>query len=804
MTVVLSWLRVDLRRRWRSLAVLALLIAVAGGTVFAALAGARRQASAPHRLYDRTLPATAAILANTPGFDWDRVRALPEVEELSLFGPSYPIVSLPGALEADLAIGHDMFSTIERPVVYTGRLPDAARADEAVVTRGFVSRLNKGVGDRVVVALPTPKELAAHAGSGPGGALTGPRLGIRIVGVVASPWFSDEPGRPGGMLLSAGVAARYPSNTIGDLRRGGTGVANALIRLRGGQAAIPRLRSDLAKATGRPDVDVWDLLEQFGKPAQRQATFEARCLLAFAGAAFLAAIFLVGQAIVRYAAASTSELQTLRALGMTPRQAVGTAAAGPAIAGAVGAVLAVGAAYVASRWFPIGTAATLEPSPGFSFDAVVLGPGIAVLTVLVALAAAAAARLALGAATRNVAARRSAVASTVARGGLAVPVVIGTRFALEAGRGRTSVPVRPALIGAVTGVLGILAAFTFSQGVTDASNHPERFGQTFQLSAFMGDNGETYGPADKLTAALRANPDVTGVDDARISVATGPRGSGSVTLYSYSGGRKPLDVVVTRGRMPRAANEILLAPQSMAGLHVAMDQTVALTGNKGTRTLKVVGAGLVPNGFHNTYADGGWLTDAGYDSVFRGHKFRLAYVALRPGARTAQAGDALTAYVTKTDPALAAFRFEQPETLSEVYQLRQVRGLPIVLGIFLALLAVGAVGHALATAVRRRSHDLAVLRALGMTQWQSRWVVVTQATVLALVGLVFGIPLGLAVGRTVWRAVSDYTPIQYVAPTAVWTLLFVGPAALLIANALAAWPGRRAARMRISHILRTE
>jgi uncharacterized BrkB/YihY/UPF0761 family membrane protein len=59
-------------------------------------------------------------------------------------------------------------------------------------------------------------------------------------------------------------------------------------------------------------------------------------------------------------------------------------------------------------------------------------------------------------------------------------------------------------------------------------------------------------------------------------------------------------------------------------------------------------------------------------------------------------------------------------------------------------------------------------------------------------------------GRTLWRVVADSTPLQYVAPTAAWTLLAVVPAALLIANVLAAVPGRRAARLQISHILRTE
>jgi hypothetical protein len=85
MAVILAWLRLDLRRRWRSLAVLALLIALAGGTVMIALAGARRGASSLHRLEATTLPATAAILANTPGFDWNEFRKLPEVESLTTF-----------------------------------------------------------------------------------------------------------------------------------------------------------------------------------------------------------------------------------------------------------------------------------------------------------------------------------------------------------------------------------------------------------------------------------------------------------------------------------------------------------------------------------------------------------------------------------------------------------------------------------------------------------------------------------------------------------------------------------------------
>ena len=159
-----------------------------------------------------------------------------------------------------------------------------------------------------------------------------------------------------------------------------------------------------------------------------------------------------------------------------------------------------------------------------------------------------------------------------------------------------------------------------------------------------------------------------------------------------------------------------------------------------------------------------------------------------------------TAAATGADP----IPFRPVEPVPEVAQIRDVQVLPIVLGGFLALLALGAVGHALGTAVRRRRHDISVLRALGMTRRQARGVVVTQASVLAVIGLLFGIPLGFALGRALWRAVAASTPLAYHPPLALWALLLITPAVLLAANLLAAWPGHRAARLRSGQILRAE
>jgi hypothetical protein len=49
MRITLTWLRIDSRRRWRSLLVLALLVALATATVLAATAGARRGQSVVER-----------------------------------------------------------------------------------------------------------------------------------------------------------------------------------------------------------------------------------------------------------------------------------------------------------------------------------------------------------------------------------------------------------------------------------------------------------------------------------------------------------------------------------------------------------------------------------------------------------------------------------------------------------------------------------------------------------------------------------------------------------------------------------
>src|SRR4029077_16711787 len=100
-----------------------------------------------------------------------------------------------------------------------------------------------------------------------------------------------------------------------------------------------------------------------------------------------------------------------------------------------------------------------------------------------------------------------------------------------------------------------------------------------------------------------------------------------------------LPIVLTDGRMPRRPGEIALAPLTAHELLAVPGSTVRLTGGSTPRVVRVTGIAFVPAGPHNGYADGAWLTSAGYDRLFHGakysFKFHAALVTVRPGADVA-------------------------------------------------------------------------------------------------------------------------------------------------------------------------
>jgi hypothetical protein len=128
--IVVMWLRLELKRRWRTLVVLGVLVVLGTGTVLTSIAGARRGASAVDRLMTVTLPGTAVVIPNQPHFDWERIETLPEVEALTTF-PAYLSLTVletsNDAITPLVPADTNAMRTIERPVLLAGRLADPTR-----------------------------------------------------------------------------------------------------------------------------------------------------------------------------------------------------------------------------------------------------------------------------------------------------------------------------------------------------------------------------------------------------------------------------------------------------------------------------------------------------------------------------------------------------------------------------------------------------------------------------------------------------------------------------------------------------
>jgi ABC-type antimicrobial peptide transport system permease subunit len=146
---------------------------------------------------------------------------------------------------------------------------------------------------------------------------------------------------------------------------------------------------------------------------------------------------------------------------------------------------------------------------------------------------------------------------------------------------------------------------------------------------------------------------------------------------------------------------------------------------------------------------------------------------------------------------------ERPDI--DVENLNRVRGLPLLLALLLAVIGAGSLAHTLLTSVRRRQRELAVLKTVGFVRRQLTSAVASYASLLVLVGVSVGVPLGAALGRSAWAVVArqavgtEPAPVVPVAP-----VLAVVACALVIGNVLAAWPAWMAARVRPAVALHVE
>ena len=802
---------------------LALLVAVLGGVVLATAAGARRTSTAYERLLAVTNPPELLVSppGGGPGFDpspfYDELEQLPGVRGINVFAgiPLAPEAGTPSARLAEALGGIGVLAPIDgtgdkdigRPRLLAGRLPDAGRADEVMVSALFAAAGDLDVGDHIDAVLLTGTEtevtdLVASADQGDPIRLTVTGVGVFHDEVVAF----DDLSASGSVLATPPLAAlvdRGEWNFEGaemDVEPG-TDLAALTVTIE----ALSR-REDLG--TGGP-VFVSDQAS-----AARQVNDSMRplavALAVAAGAIGLVSLVVVGQSVSRASREAPADVDALRAIGSQPSDRMALALGRAAAVGVAGAVGAVAVAVALSGRFPIGVARVAEPEPGLHVDASLLAAGtaaIAIVTIMSALPAAL-----LGGRRWAQPATLSRLAGAAAAGGLSPAAVQGVRFTALGG-GSRAVPMRSTLVAVTLAITAVLATLTFAASNVALIDTPSRYGQGWDR---MVDAQFGPVPVSRIVERFAPAADVRGIGAGNYGdVAVNGVPVPAFDLRSVKG---VVSVSLVEGRPAATADELVLGSEIIARLGVRVGDTVDVDTGDGARPMLLTGRGVFPQMGQGSFSatglgigaqlGGGSLVSFGdFETVPPDYELdgrRYNFVAIDVDGSPSAIDAELTQIEASAleDGALAFVRRDQPPT--KIRDLAQVRLVPAAMAGVLALVAAAALAHLLLTSVRERRRELALLRTLGFSGRQLHACVGWHASVIAIVALVVGAPLGIALGRAVWRWFARGLHTSAPAETPLLWLVVAFLAAMLLANLVAAVPGRSAARTPPAVILRDE
>ncbi|MDQ1374863.1 MAG: putative transport system permease protein [Actinomycetota bacterium] len=772
------WARNELAQRWRALIVLGLIAGVAAGLALGAVVQARRSATVYSRFRTATAAPDAIVFGTQVNFetpiDYRPVLKLPEVTAAGQFNLA-PVGIKEFRDTGGLPTDDNLYRTLARPLLRQGRLPRAGSDNEIVVNELAAKRHHIKVGQRVT--LISSNDLNAFFGTGK--MEGGPTTAATVVGIGNTPldfiFTIDEPA----FVAGGAVLSKHPEIPK---------FPNLVVRLKPG-TVVSQFHLRAAKALGLPDIPVRDLAQE-RKRFVHGTDLERTALLLFAAAVVLAGLVLVGQALARSVYAMGAQASTLSALGVTRRELIAGLVMPTVLTAVVAAASAVGVAIALSGRFPVGLSRQLEPHLGTHVDGPVLAVGAFVVVLLVLGGAALAGLRATGPRRSSLLAGRGIGVLAGIRAVAPLPVSLGATLALEPGRGPRSTPVRPALAGAVAGIIGIVGALGLVRGIDDSLRDPRRSGQVWDSEIVPDD-------AHSTTANLALVRKEPLVEDIAILTRRPLDVNGDgLPVYSLQSVRGNNQFVTLTGRRAVGADEVALGPASLKALHKHLGDRILI----GAVPLRIVGTTLLEQTPHSSFDQGAWVSPSGLARLPAGSDNGVD-VEVAVTAKHGVTRAALDRALRKRLPGVEIGTQSLPQ---DVVLLRNVRTLPRVLAAFLGLLGIAALGHALVTAVRRRSHDLAVMRALGFRPGQNAATIIWQATTVAVIGLVVGLPLGIATGRVSWQWVANSTPLLYVAPIAGVAIALAVPGTLAIANGLAALPARRAARLRAVDILRTE
>ncbi len=516
----MAWMtaHVEWRRRWGSLALLALLVTLAGGVTMGAVAAARRADTAFQRFVDSTgdPEIQADGFANPTAWSSDQTAASAAFDAA---------VAVPGVVRGDRMAAVAVAATEEADAfsfaiveqrgepanafMVEGRMFDPAEPHEVVVNEAGSRAFGVGVGDSLVLGTVGWDQLEDYlAENGIGDERTGPRIEVTVTGIQRAAFDIAQQDDPF-ITLGPAFVEQYGDQVIHcmciDVFDAAPGRADEAV------AGLARLYEPYG-------FDV-EFEEQGALPehAANGIDVEVAAMRLLAIAAGLATVIVVGQAIARQAAASAEDRAIASALGASTGQQTlaGVLAIVPAIiAGSVGSVLV---AVALSALTPRGFARRAEVDPGVRIDAFVLTLGtLAVLAVGVSI---------LVAATwRSVRPRSAGTPRFVGLpSGVGPAGLLGIALATRPGR-RGRVAAGGAIVATAMGVAGTLGVWSFEAGRDHLLSEARLYGVDADLAW-----GGAPEDAERAVDVATSSPGVDSVGvhwalDADVEL-TGPGGS---------------------------------------------------------------------------------------------------------------------------------------------------------------------------------------------------------------------------------------------------------------------------------------
>lgn len=780
-----AWASAETRRRWRSFAALGAALGLAGAIVITALAGAERTSTAYDRLVARTSRRDVTVQDDSDGAPLlAKAADLPGVARSDRVSLTFQALARNGRRTIDnlaLVAGlEDGFGRrFDRPLIEAGRMPDPRAPSQILLNKVAADALDAHVGDRITVNPLTREQFEASVfGGEPPDPTKRGSLVLTVTGIGRLP---DDVNAPSpGAIVSSKV---FATEDIGRFD-------NVLwVRLKDGQAGVAKF---IAAAEALPEHTPDEVYFEVARDADQRIidtiAVQRVGLVVFAIVALVVIVVAGSQAVFRQLLTSGDDDETLHALGLS-RTARITALALPfALVALVATAVAATAATLASRLLPVGFAGKVEPDPGTYVYPFITGLGLVALAAFVLGVAALAAVRRTRRREDPAPERPSRVTALAAAAGAGASAVTGLRLAFESGRGRTRLPVRSTLAGIALGAGGIVAVLTFGASLDKVLTEPALHGAPWSASLPAGAEADGGRVVELVTAKL---PDLKRVTAATLTdQRTVTAGGKEVVVTSFRPLKGSIEPPYLKGRAPQGPDEIALGPDALARMRARVGDTIPARGARGQVRLRVVGSPLVN-------------IEDGFDNIGVMTRDGLARMEASDGARNI--------YIRTAGPpeeALGALgnevEMDRSVVPTAIANLQEARGIPNALAVFLGVLAVAALVHALVLGLMRRRRDLAVLRVLGLEGRQVSALAAVQATAVALVGAAIGIPLGVAAGRLVWRQFAEGLNVVVVPEVPMLVVVAVALVGVVLGNLIALPRSWVARRLRPSAVLRTE